>query len=110
MQQFPFLLGGLPLLRQGRSCSINGENRTGEKGGACHADSALGHSRKGSPCIDCIPSGGTEALMDVAGCGVIQHIWFTVTDETDKGHFVLRDLVLRMYWDGEESYRYRNLR
>jgi hypothetical protein len=25
-----------------------------------------------------------------------------VADQTDAGHFVLRDLVLRMYWDGEE--------
>ena len=103
MQQYSFLLGGLPLLRPGRSCSINGENRTGEKGGACHADSPLGFSRKGSPCIDCIPSSAVETLMDVKGSGVIQHIWFTVADETDKGRFVLRDLVLRMYWDGEET-------
>ena len=85
MQQYPFLLGGLPLLKRGRSCSINGENRTGEKGGACHADSPLGFSRKGSPCIGCIPSGAVETLMDVTGSGVIQHIWLTVTDETEKG-------------------------
>ena len=103
MQQYSFLLGGLSFLRPGRSCSINGENRTGEKGGACHADSPLGFSRKGSPCIGCIPSGAVETLMDVTGCGIIQHIWVTVTDETEKGRFVLRDLVLRMYWDGEET-------
>ena len=99
----PSLLGTLPTLRPGRSCSINGENRTGEKGGACRKDSALGHSRKGSPCIDRIPAGSTETLMDVDGCGVIQHIWVTVTDETERGHFVLRDLVLRMYWNHEET-------
>ena len=96
-------LGALLLFKPGRSCSINGENRTGEKGAACQKDSPLGHSRKGSPCIDCIPSGAVETLMDTAGSGVIQHIWFTVTDETEKGRFVLRDLVLRMYWDGEET-------
>ncbi len=99
----PSFLSGLPVLRQGRSCSINGENRTGEKGAACRKDSALGHSRKGSPCIDRIPAGSTEVLMDVNGCGIIQHIWFTVTDETERGHFVLRDLVLRMYWEQEET-------
>ena len=103
MLQPSSMLSSLPFLRSGRSCSINAENRNGEKGGACHADSPLGHSRKGSPCIDRIPSGATETLMDIDGCGVIQHIWVTVTDETEKGHFVLRDLVLRMYWDHEET-------
>ena len=38
------------------------------------------------------------------GPGVIEHIWITVTDKTsDADRFVLRDLVLRMYWDGEET-------
>ena len=38
------------------------------------------------------------------GPGVIQHIWITVTDRTsDRNRYILRDLVLRMYWDGEES-------
>ncbi len=96
-------LGGLPLLRSGRSCSINWENQTGEKGAGCQAASALGKSRKGSPCIGTIQSGETAVLADIHGSGVIQHIWCTVTDRTDKGRFVLRDLVLRMYWDGEES-------
>jgi hypothetical protein len=41
--------------------------------------------------------------VDVTGPGVIQHFWITVTDRTDKGYFVLRDLVLRMYWDDEET-------
>jgi hypothetical protein len=31
---------------------------------------------------------------------VIRHIWITVPDSTPAGPFVLRDLVLRMYWDG----------
>ena len=35
---------------------------------------------------------------------MIEHIWITVTDKTsDADRFVLRDLVLRMYWDGEED-------
>jgi hypothetical protein len=34
---------------------------------------------------------------------VIQHIWITVTDRTERDYHVLRDLVLRFYWDGEES-------
>lgn len=98
-----FFLGGMPMLHSGRSCSINWENRTGEKGAAAMAASDLGPKRKGSPCIRAIAPGETVVLADIAGSGAIQHIWCTVTDRTEKGRFVLRDLVLRMYWDGEET-------
>ena len=43
------MLGAMPMLRGGRSCSINWENRTGEKGAGCKAASDLGPGRKGSP-------------------------------------------------------------
>lgn len=90
-------------IRPVKSRSINWENRNGEKGAGCKAASALGPSRKGSPCIGRIEAGETVSLMDIDGCGQITHIWCTVTDETPAGKFVLRDLVLRMYWDGEEA-------
>jgi hypothetical protein len=38
--------------------------------------------------------------MDVAGCGAIRHIWMTVSSRTPK---TLRNLILRMYWDGEAA-------
>ena len=91
----------LPLLKTGRSCSINWENRTGKKGAACQTASQLGKSRKGSPCVPAILPGETVVLADIQDCGEIQHIWCTVTDTTNAGRFVLRDLILRMYWDGE---------
>lgn len=47
----------LPQLRRGKSRSINWENRSGAKGAGCQAASALGPSRKGSPCIGRIESG-----------------------------------------------------
>ena len=97
------LLGGLPFLKRGVSRSINWENRTGAKGSACKAAGELGPSRKGSPCIERIPAGETAILAEIDGPGEIQHIWCTVTDSTPAGRFVLRDLVLRMYWDGEET-------
>lgn len=96
-------LSALPLLRGGQSRSINQENRNGEKGAGCKAVSPLGPSRKGSPCVGRIEPGETVSLMDVRGAGVIQHIWMTVADTTPAGRFLLRDLVLRMYWDGEET-------
>ena len=42
-------------------------------------------------------------LADIKGPGVINHIWITVADQTEKDYYVLRDLVLRMYWDDEET-------
>ena len=97
-------LDSLPLLRKGRSRTINWENRTGEKGKGGMVASDLGPSRKGSPCIPCLEPGETVTLAEMDGPGVIQHIWITVTDRTsDRNRYILRDLVLRMYWDGEET-------
>src|SRR5947209_2863224 len=49
---------------------------------------------------DCltIPAGETATLGDIGGAGSITHIWFTISS-ADPLH--LRNLVLRMYWDGE---------
>ena len=68
------------------------------------ASSDLGPSRKGSPCIPKIEAGETVTLGEIQGEGIIQHIWITVTDRTsERNRYVLRDLVLRMYWDDEED-------
>lgn len=51
-----------------------------------------------------IQPGQEEILADIEGPGVIQHIWITVDSKTSEGDcFVLRDLIMRMYWDGEEN-------
>lgn len=85
------------------SRSINAENRNGEKGRGGMASSVLGPSRKGSPCLlNILPNSITE-LCNITGPGMIRHIWITVDDRTDdKNRFLLRDIVLRMYWDDEE--------
>lgn len=94
----------LPFMNNGRTRSINAENPRGVKGGGGMSSSALGPSRKGSPCIPSIEAGKTVILAEIDEPGIIQHIWITVTDKTsDKNCFVLRDLVLRMYWDGENT-------
>ncbi len=91
-------------LKNGQSRSINWENRNGEKGKGGMASSDLGPSRKGSPCIPKIEAGETVTLGEIQGEGIIQHIWITVTDRTsERNRYVLRDLVLRMYWDDEED-------
>lgn len=96
--------GALPYLTRGRSRAINAENRTGEKGRGGMAAGPLGVSRKGSPCLKDIQPGEKVVLGEINGTGVIHHIWMTVDAKTSEGDcFVLRDLVLRMYWDGEEK-------
>ena len=85
------------------SRSINAENRKGEKGRGGMASSVLGPSRKGSPCLLNIAPGSVTELCDITGPGMIRHIWITLDDRTDdKNRFLLRDIVLRMYWDDEE--------
>ncbi|MDD7740415.1 MAG: glycoside hydrolase family 172 protein [Fusicatenibacter sp.] len=92
------------LLRDGQSRAINWENRNGEKGKGGMAESPLGSSRKGSPCIPKIAPGETVQLALIEGPGIIQHIWITVTDRTSsRNRYLLRDLVLRMYWDDEQE-------
>lgn len=59
-----------------------------------------------APCLKNIQPGQEEILADIEGSGVIQHIWITVDSKTSEGDcFVLRDLIMRMYWDGEEILR-----
>ncbi len=47
-----------------------------------------------------IAQGETLTLLDEAGPGTITHIWITIATGEQ---YHLKKLVLRMYWDGEES-------
>ena len=96
-----FTLNTLFLLSNAETRSICAENPMGERGGgataspdANHPASMLGKPWKVRPCIT-LPAGGTTTLMDVAGPGVIQHIWITVDTKA------YRETILRMYWDNE---------
>ena len=96
-------LGTLPLLSDAETRSISAENPTGERGGGAKAipdednpASMLGPSWKVRPCITLEP-GTTTTLADVAGPGIIQHVWITVSPDA------YRDTVLRLYWDAEEQ-------
>jgi hypothetical protein len=54
----------------------------------------LGQKWKVRPCI-ALPAKSATTLMDIDGPSRITHIWIT------SGQF--RDLILRMYWDNEET-------
>ncbi len=95
-------LGNLSLLSDAESRSCSAENPTGAKGqGGRHIDHEHGASRdlgcgwKVRPFIGLQP-GETAVLADLAGPGAIQQIWMTPTG-------ILRFLILRFYWDGEET-------
>jgi hypothetical protein len=75
-------LSGLPSLHRGKTRRASSYDRTGG-----NAD------RIG------IPPGETAVLADLPGAGVIQHIWCTIASR-DPMH--RRNLLLRMYWDGQE--------
>ncbi|MBA7527077.1 hypothetical protein ES705_19251 [subsurface metagenome] len=95
-------LGALATIIDADSRSINPENPTGERGNGGTATGSLGKSRKGRAYLD-LSQGEEVTLAEMSGPGVIQHIWCTVQDNTKFGEFVLRDLILRMYWDGESE-------
>lgn len=45
-----------------------------------------------------IKPGETASLAEISGAGSIRHIWVTIAA---PGNYHLREIVLRMYWDGE---------
>lgn len=63
------------------------------------AKRASSFSREGGY-IDAVPikAGQTLTLLDANGAGAIRHIWMTINS---PAKFHLREMVLRMYWDGE---------
>ena len=97
-------LANLARLSEAETRSISAENFKGDKGqggrafegtGARFAQE-LGQGWKISPSIH-IPPNETVTLAEIEGPGAIQHIWLTMRPE------FWRDLILRIYWDGEAS-------
>ena len=48
-----------------------------------------------------IQDGETRTIFDVDGAGIINHIWITIAPP--PGRLPRNDIILRMYWDGEEE-------
>jgi len=78
------------------SRSISFENPTGAKGEGGKAESPLGVGRKGRPSKE-VAAGEAVTLCDIAGPGVIRHIWVTTKREPVN----LRSLLLRAWWDDQ---------
>lgn len=96
-------LGNLSRLSDAETRSISPENFSGRKGkGGMATDGTgaepgrdLGQGWKISPSVEIRP-GETFSLAEIDGSGAIQHIWITVANAA------WRDLVLRIYWDGQD--------
>ena len=98
-------LGRLPYITDGQSFAITAENPNGEKGKGGQTSSNLGPTRKGRPAIS-LPAGKATVLADITGAGCIKHIWITLPPpgkEYRPGPNPLRDVVIRMYWDGSKT-------
>ncbi len=103
-------LGGLPFVGGTVTRQISAENPTGEKGGGCrwdpdpadpnlvHSDAAsdLGRGWKVRPFIR-VAAGELATLAEIVGPGCINQFWIT------SNLAELRALVLRFFWDGEET-------
>jgi hypothetical protein len=93
-----FGLMALSQLKTGSSRSISAENPTGERGSGGKEASNLGPGRKGRPCIT-LPRGEETVLAEITGPGLVNSFWITCAQNGEKGYYILRDLVFRIYWD-----------
>lgn len=97
-------MGNLSRLSNAVTRSISPENFTGEKGKGAMAEEGtgagpareLGKGWKISPSVN-IPPRSQITVAQIQGQGVIQHIWMTCPNQD------WRSLILRFYWDGEET-------
>lgn len=87
--------GGLYRLRDLENRAVSAENLTGAKGGGGTA----GNGVKGNPCIVDLKSGQSVSFFEAEGPGMIRHIWCTVGPHTARE---VRNVILRMYWEGSE--------
>lgn len=96
-------MNDLSRLVNARTRSISAENPDGRKSGGAQASpgdpgttpasSVLGKSWKVRPCLRGLAPGQKVVLADIAGPGVVQHLWFTVLTD------VHRWIPLRIYYD-----------
>lgn len=95
-------LASLSRRREGvESRSITAENPDGRRGGGAREEPRgqgpardLGAGWKVRPCIT-LEAGAIQTLADIAGPGVIRHMWFTFD------HRFYRSVVVRVYWDDQ---------
>ena len=83
-------------LKNIRSYAANAENPGGEPS----MGGVRGGGHKGCPCVQWVKPSQVVTLLDVKGCGTVRHIWLTFPPYHPD---LYRGLVIRMYWDGQET-------
>lgn len=78
-----------------RSYAASAENPRAERGAGGQAN----NGRKGSACVSPFKAGAVHTLLDAEGTGMIRHIWCTVPPGSNTA---MRNVIVRMYWDGQE--------
>ncbi len=78
------------------SRAASGENRDATVGQGGMTSNGL----KGSPAIKLLKSGATETILNQTGPGKIRHIWCASSSMAPQ---VLRNLILRMYWENSSE-------
>jgi len=71
------------------------ENYAAQPGAGAQAN----YGRKGSPSRP-LAAGESFVMASAAGMGTVRRLWITIDDRSPE---LLRGIVLRMYWDGEEK-------
>ena len=85
-------------LRALQSRAVTQENPTGGRG-LGGKGRGNGNCRKGAPAFRNVNPGETKTLCDIAGPGMVRHIWIAVEDRTPE---MMRSYVLRIYWDNND--------
>ncbi len=92
-----FTIGNMPLHAPHlHSRAITAENVRGGKGAGGQAR----NGRKGEPCLRQLAKDMVFTFAEIEGPGCIRHIWITVEGQTPHK---MRNLILRMYWDGQAT-------
>ena len=99
----------LMLLLMGVGVSYSQTNMTGEMFDLAKMKDGLRNRRVSSydrsgnnrDHLSPVQPGETRVLADIQGAGVINHIWITMSP--GPGELSRNDIILRMYWDGNEQ-------
>lgn len=75
------------------------DNLAGEMNFTAHRLASTNPKHQNADCRTIAP-GQTLDLGEIQGAGRVEHIWFTIASPSPD---YLRELVLRIYWDGETS-------
>jgi hypothetical protein len=94
------ILGAPAALAQGVEGTLLGLTQL-QEGARSRRVSSFDRTGGNNDRLEHIPDGERRTLFEVDGAGMINHIWITIAPPPPE--LSRNDIILRMYWDGEES-------